>query len=420
MHNNKPSRWLTLTFCALLLLLAPVPVLAQACHAPAQSNQPALTATESCNGANGAEASTACTPQCTGGGAPGMMHASVQTLRVSLALSDQPLAYTPAKGPAVPLGFYYSQREAYQPQNFHYANLGPKWTYGGLSYVIDDPQRPGVNVQRYKAGGGTRLVSNYNRATGGFARDSSDHSQLVRVAGPSLHYERHLPDGSIETYAHSDGKNEYPRRFFLSERRDPAGNRIVIVYDPQNRITRIRDASGQNTTLEYKHRDPLKITAIVDPHGRRATLAYDRFGRLITITDAAGMSSSVTYSGNGTFIDTLSTPYGVSRFASGSGQDYWVEITGPLGRTERVEARDNAPGIADAEPTAPRVSGLINRGLSQNNTYYWDAANYSKDKRDYGKATVLHWDTKNGATIETLLSSKAPLESRQWYVHAGN
>ncbi|MDR2852675.1 MAG: RHS repeat protein, partial [Burkholderiaceae bacterium] len=39
---------------------------------------------------------------------------------------------------------------------------------------------------------------------------------------------------------------------------------------------------------------------------------------------------------------------------------------------------------------------------------------------DYGKATVLHWDTKNGATIETLLSSKAPLESRQWYVHAGN
>jgi len=73
--------------------------------------------------------------QCTGGnasgGSDGMMRASVQTLLVSLAISDKPLSYRPAKGPAVPLSFYYSQREAYQPKTFHYANLGFKWTYSG-------------------------------------------------------------------------------------------------------------------------------------------------------------------------------------------------------------------------------------------------------------------------------------------------
>ena len=50
----------------------------------------------------------------------------------SLALSDTPLTYRPAKGSAVPLTLTYSQCEAYQPKEFHYANLGPKWNYTGI------------------------------------------------------------------------------------------------------------------------------------------------------------------------------------------------------------------------------------------------------------------------------------------------
>ena len=264
------------------------------------------------------------------------MRASVQSLLVSLAISDRPLDYRPAKGPAVPLSFYYSQREAYQPETFHYSNLGPKWTYNGLTYVVDDPEHPGENVQRYKAGGGTRIFkkADYDPASGRFAPDGRDGSVLVRLSDP-LRYERRWPNGGVETYAHSDGRTVWPRRFFLTERKDPAGNALKFHYDGQNRLTAVTDAAGGKTMLEYQHQDPLKISGIVDPAGRRARIEYDARGRLISITDALGLVSKVRYSGRGTFIDQLETPYGVTRFASGSGSDRWVEITDPLGRTER-------------------------------------------------------------------------------------
>jgi hypothetical protein len=70
--------------------------------------------TPACDGADGAEA-TQC-DACLGGdaadGSGGMMRASVQSLLASLAISDRPLDYRPAKDPAVPSSFYYSQREA--------------------------------------------------------------------------------------------------------------------------------------------------------------------------------------------------------------------------------------------------------------------------------------------------------------------
>ena len=125
-----------------LFVLSPGLAVSQTCSAPPgwldQSETPA------CDGADGAEAPpcNACLGGNTSGGSGGMMRASVQSLLVSLAISDRPLDYRPAKGPAVPLSFYYSQREAYQPESFHYSNLGPKWTYSGLSYLVDDPNTP--------------------------------------------------------------------------------------------------------------------------------------------------------------------------------------------------------------------------------------------------------------------------------------
>ncbi|GHT96521.1 hypothetical protein AGMMS49545_21720 [Betaproteobacteria bacterium] len=231
-------------------------------------------------------------------------------------------------------------------------------------------------------------------------------------------YERRQADGTIETYAHSDNKTVWPRRFFLTERKDPAGNRLRFHYDAKNRLIAVEDATGQKTTLEYKHADPLKITALVDPHGRRAQIAYDDKGRLIAITDAIGMTSRVGYSGRGTFIERMETPYGVTRFASGSGwQNRWIEITDPLGRTERVEARDGAAGIPDAETNAPNAAGITNSGLSRHNTFYWDAVTYAKHKGDYSKAKILHWRDEDGMAVGVLSSVKEPLENRLWYAY---
>ncbi|MDR0634595.1 MAG: hypothetical protein LBF91_06405, partial [Azoarcus sp.] len=421
MKNIPPSRWKPAALLA-LLLLCPGLAIPQQCKPAIPPDWLDASETPACDGAQGAEA-TQCTA-CVGGNAAGgtvgagMMRASVQSLLVSLAISDRPLEYRPGKGPAVPLSFYYSQREAYQPEAFHYANLGPKWTYSGLSYIVDDPGAPGENVQRYKAGGGTRLFrkTDYDPGSGRFAPDGRDGSVLVRLSKP-MRYERRLADGGIETYAHTDARTAWPRRFFLTERKDPAGNVLKIHYDERHRITAVTDAAGGKTMLEYQHSDPLKITGIVDPAGRRATMAYDARGRLISITDALGLVSKVAYSGRGTFIERLQTPYGVTRFASGSGADRWVEITDPLGRTERFEAREAVPGLVDVVSGAPRIPGLDNRELSRRNTFYWDAEAHARHKGDYTKAKILHWLEEDGQAVGILSSLKEPLETRRWYAY---
>jgi RHS repeat-associated protein len=355
-------------------------------------------------------------------GSPGMMRSAIQSMVVSLALTDTPLAYRPAKGPAVPLTMTYSQRETYQPAVFGYSNLGPKWTYTGITYIVDDPARPGENVQRYMPGGGTRKFkkANFDSATQSFA-DPFDQSSLVRLSGEPAKYERRLSDGGVEIYAHPDGKTAFPRKIFLTEQRDAAGNALHYQYDAQNRLVALIDATGKKTTLEYTHGDPLKITALVDPTGRRAQIAYDNNGRLLSITDPLGLTSQVAYRGAGTFVEALTTPYGTSRFDYGEeGKTRWVEITDPAGNTERVESRDRAPGVAKTESKVPQGLAVTNHDLDYRNTYYWNAAAHARHRGDYTKAEIKHWllDEDN-TVINVVESSKQPLKNRVWYNYPG-
>jgi hypothetical protein len=67
-----------------------------------------------------------------------------------------------------------------------------------------------------------------------------------------------------------------------------------------------------------------------------------------------GLVSRGRYRAGDTFIERLETPYGTTRFATGEeGTARWVEITNPLGHTERVEVRDDTPGIAARELESP-------------------------------------------------------------------
>ncbi|MDR2031586.1 MAG: pilus assembly protein [Azoarcus sp.] len=355
-------------------------------------------------------------------GALGMMRASVQSRIASLALTDTPLAYRPAQGPAVPLTLTYSQREGHQPAVFAHGNLGPKWTYTGLTYLVDDPEEPGGRLQRYLPGGGTRFFgkADFDPATKTFARDLRDQSVLVLVSHDPIRYERRLADGGLEIYAHSDGQTVFPRRIFLTQKKDPAGNVLAWHYDHRNRLTHLIDASGQKTLLEYRHADPLKITGLIDPAGHRARIDYDERGRLVSVTDAAGLVSRVHYRKDDTFIERLETPYGVSRFDYGEeGTRRWVEITPPLGHTERVEVRDDAPGIAPRERPGPFGINVANRDLHRRNTYYWDAATWARHKGDYTKARIKHWLIGDNPTDDVLESVRLPLESRIWYNYPG-
>lgn len=348
----------------------------------------------------------------------GMPTYNVHAMLVSLNFVDTPISYRPPKGPPVNFTLTYNQREAYQPANFSYFNFGQKWTSNWLAYIQDNPMYPGGNVRRIVAGGGAVWESGaYNSSTGAFGADPQDMSVLVRTSATS--YERRMKDGSKEVYSQPDGATSYPRAIFLSQLIDPQGNAVSLGYDSRRRLTTITDALGKQTALSYDNAsDPLLVTKITDPFGRTAKLGYDATGRLSDITDAVGMKSSFSYDA-GTFIKAMTTPYGTTQFAYGeNGVQRWVNITDPLGQTERVEYLHEAAGIPFSEALAPAGMNLFNQYVNDRNTYYWNAKAYAEAAGDYTKARITHWlhayDNAN-YTAGVIESTKEPLENRVWY-----
>jgi YD repeat-containing protein len=277
----------------------------------------------------------------------GMCGYSFHEMLVSVHLSDSPVGYAPPKGPPVFLKLNYNQREANQPANFTWFNVSPKWTLNWLSYIQDDPTNARANVIRYAAGGGAINYTGFNTTTNAYTRETLDASQLVRISTNPIAYERRLANGAREIYAQSNGATTNPRRVFLTQLVDGAGNTVTFKYDSQMRLITVTDTSFQTTTLTYGlSGHPLLITKVTDPFSRSATLDYDSSGRLIQITDAVGIKSQFTYDSGG-IINALTTPYGTTKFVYGqNGTERFLEVTDPLGYKERVEYRHGAPGIA--------------------------------------------------------------------------
>ena len=78
---------------------------------------------------------------------------------VSLNIQDRPLRYSPAYGPSIDFTVTYNQKETQQPNTFTYSNLGPKWTFGWLSYVSDDPNSQLPLTGLYRSGGGAEKAA---------------------------------------------------------------------------------------------------------------------------------------------------------------------------------------------------------------------------------------------------------------------
>ncbi|PYI94750.1 MAG: peptidase C39, bacteriocin processing, partial [Verrucomicrobia bacterium] len=337
---------------------------------------------------------------------------------VSLNIQDKPLRYSPAYGPSIDFTVTYNQKETQQPGTFTYSNLGPKWTFGWLSYVSDDPNSQLPLTGLYRSGGGAEIFA-YDNASQSFVTAARTHATLVKTGAAS--YERRLPDGSKEVFALSDGATSYPRRIFLTQIVDPAGNSVSVGYDASFRVTTITDALSQVTNVSYElPADPLKVTKVTDPFGRFAAFEYTN-GQLTKITDEIGIQSQFTYTTGTDSIDTLTTPYGTTSFVSGqNGTNRWIEMTDPLGGKERVEYRDQAPGISATDPVAPNTPGITNASLDVANTFYWDKKAMLVAHGDYTQAKITHWLYNPDGTVSDIVSSeKQPLENRVWYTYAG-
>jgi RHS repeat-associated protein len=351
-----------------------------------------------------------------------MARANVHLLSVSLHIFDRPVYYTPPIGPAMIWDVDYHQRDSYQPANFSYSNIGPKWTFNWLSYVQDNPTNLSANADVYVMGGGVRTFTSFNTVTQSFAPELQTNDVLVRVC-PTCYELRH-PDGSKEVYARPDGSTASGRKIFLTQKVDAAGNMMTLSYDASLRVVALKDAIGQVTTIKYENTDIYKITKVIDPFGRSASFEYDGTGRMNRITDMIGIVSSFTYDA-GDFINQMTTPYGTTSFIKDepSANIRSLETHYPLGEKEKVEYRENADGINMSEAVAPTAITLTNTYLVYRNTFYWDKKAMKEAPGDFTQAKIYHWLHGSGSTNESgiaapiLESIKEPLESRVWFFH---
>jgi RHS repeat-associated protein len=353
----------------------------------------------------------------------GMANYSFHTMLVSLHITDTPVGYTPPYGLPIDFRATYNQREAGQPSNFNFSNLGAKWTFNWLSYIIDDPSNPATASQAV-GGGGTVRYSGYNSTTQTFAPQYDYQSSLRHASTNPVRYELTYPDGSKDVFALPDGSTTASRKVFLTQRIDPAGNAVSLTYDGQFRITQITDALGQVTTLAYElSGDPYKITKVTDPFGRHADFTYSG-GRLTKIRDVIGLESEFAYQGTGDFITTLTTPHGATRFAlTEAGRTRRLSATDPQGDAQVLEFNEISTLQPDSEPASVLPSGMAlrNRVLWARNSYFWDRKAWKEYPNDYTKARLYHWiHTANYAQADNILESeKPPFENRIWYNYPG-
>jgi RHS repeat-associated protein len=307
-----------------------------------------------------------------------------------------------------------------------------------MSYVEDDPTAIGDPIELYIRGGGKEP---YDGFVNGVSAPQQDMRAVMTIVSTNpIKYERELPDGSKEVFAQSDGAATAPRRIFLTEIKDPQGNKLTLTYDGQLRLVSVTDAVGQVTTLSYElGSDPLKITKVTDPFGRFAKFEYDDSGQLTRITDVIGLSSEFEYgvnqeylSSTTDFIRALTTPYGTTTFRSGVGPyasvntNRWVEATDPLGGTERVEHILNGtnplPGSDPANTVPAGFTG--NSGLNSHLSIYYSKLvmdRQTTDPPDPEDGTIFRFRSSSQFKISAyqLQSTKLPLENRVWYEHEG-
>lgn len=352
----------------------------------------------------------------------GMPAYSAKLFSVSLHLQDVPIGYRPPRGPAIDFIMDYNHREQHQPAVFVTSNFGPKWTFNWMSYVSEIFGYPSSDVSVYLPGGGQVVFTGFNGVENSSAPETRSGAVLTRNSSSS--YTLVFPDGSKYVFGRSAGSG-LERRTYLTQSIDPAGNAVNVIYDSRNRISGLRDGIGQLTTLNYGPiSNSLKISKITDPFGRSASFDYDSLGRLSSITDVAGMRSEFRYQEGTDFIETMTTPYGISRFRHGDdGTSVWLEMTDPEGATERIEYRNQAPGLSfsDTVGVPQGIQQPFNQYIWSRNTFYWDKQAFRMAAGDYTKARIYHWlhDANPRVAIGILESQKEPLENRVWRNYPG-
>jgi hypothetical protein len=156
---------------------------------------------------------------------------------VNLWLTDVPLGYRPAKGPAVAFKLSYKQRETVR---FNVFSIGARWNCAWLSYV--DMYFSSREVLLPSGG----LLKFPDGATEYFTGARlEDH--------PSSGYQIVFPSGTTNVYQLAGTDSKY----YLTAIADASGNSLTLEYEDLAtsggaiRLLRVIDADGGTNTLYY-------------------------------------------------------------------------------------------------------------------------------------------------------------------------
>ncbi|HKY23322.1 MAG TPA: cysteine peptidase family C39 domain-containing protein, partial [Vicinamibacterales bacterium] len=158
-------------------------------------------------------------------GPPGMPYYGFHPSSAALILEDLPLTYTPSVGPDVSFRLAYNHNSYKSPSTFGYGHVGPLWTFNGVSYVTDNTTfayPPYSTTSVYLRGHGKENYTPFETV------HVMSGAALVQVSHDPAHYERRLPDGSVEVFTLADRAASLSgRRIFLTETTDPQGHTIA-------------------------------------------------------------------------------------------------------------------------------------------------------------------------------------------------
>lgn len=207
-----------------------------------------------------------------------------------------------------------------------------------------------------------------------FLSPRGDYSRLVRHTDNS--YTRRFKDGT-EFHFDSEG--------LQTSVVDRYGNSTQYVYDPQNRLTKITDPTGQETILTYQG-DYLQT--VTDPQNRVTTFTHDGAGDLTQVTFPDTSNRKFGYDNRHLMTsETDARNETATREYNDYGQLIKATLPDDAERTSQASNLWGLPGPGEGTETNPAPAVLRNNAFSSVTDGEGRTSTYATGQ--FGEATIM-------------------------------
>ncbi|MCO5062718.1 MAG: cysteine peptidase family C39 domain-containing protein [Kiritimatiellae bacterium] len=227
---------------------------------------------------------------------------------VNIYVSDTPIWYAPAIGPAVEFTMSYNAIDA----DNNLASFGPKWMFSYHSYAVETPAAGNGSITVFMPDGRNDVYSPVS-GTNTYTPPGRVFNQLVKLG--TNQFSLTMPDGTVYRYGQPIGATNV-QQALLTSIEDRHSNTVTLAYDgqPNPKLIAVVDALAQTSRIFYGASG--FITNIVDPFGRGMTVIYSN-DHVATVRDMGGVESRYTFYTNGLqkdYVQSLRTDCGEVSF----------------------------------------------------------------------------------------------------------